>query len=236
MKQRHQGASTGQPDGGLGGRVATADHAHPASGTAACLRWAGGVEDADPLELRKPLDGEAPVVGTGRDHDGARGDLIAVLDPDEVTLIVGFEGDRDVRGRRPGGELACLGDGPAGELGCRRSPPESQGSSRSAWRSPPGRRGPSAPARACRGPPRPRRRPRRVPPGRRRRSAGPPPHGPQARGRFRALGRPRRCSVPEARRPPVCARPAAAPGPVTRPGTSPRCHRASGGCSGSRQR
>src|SRR4051794_2334816 len=116
MKQGYQGASPGEPDGGLGCRVATADNADAACGTAARLRRAGCVEDADPLELREPVDGEAPVVGTGRDHDCARGDLIAVLCADEVTVIVGFQGNGDVGGCGPGVELARRSHGPTGEL------------------------------------------------------------------------------------------------------------------------
>ena len=85
MKQRHERAAAGQPDRGLAGRVAAADHADARGAAELRLGRPGGVEDADALVAREAVDRQAPVLRAGGDQDGARGDLVILFQPDDVT-------------------------------------------------------------------------------------------------------------------------------------------------------
>ena len=117
MQEGDQGAAAGQPDRGLGGRVAAADDADPLGAAELGLGRAGGVEDADPLVLLEPVDRQPPVFGAGREQHRAGRDLVAVLEPDEVAVVAGLERLGAVGRRRAGAELARLGDRAAGQLG-----------------------------------------------------------------------------------------------------------------------
>ena len=151
---------------------------------------------------------------------------LPVLDADEVTLIAGFEGDRDVRGRGPGVELARLGDGPAGQLAAADPGRKAEVVLDPPWRSP------AWPPRTVRSSTSVSRPSEAAVDGRAesRRAAADDQQvhllmvrkleADSERSGDLAVAR-----GPEARRPPVCARAAAGPGRVTRSGTSPRCRR-----------
>ncbi len=117
VQEGDQGAAARQPDRRLRRRVAAADHAHPLAAAELRLGRAGGVEDADPLVAVEVGDRQAPVFGAGREQHRAGGDLVAVLEPDEVALGAGLERRGAVGRRRAGAELARLGDRAAGQLG-----------------------------------------------------------------------------------------------------------------------
>ena len=91
VKQRHQRAAAREPDGGLTGGVAAADHGDSLGAAEPRLGWAGGVEDAHALVLGESLNRKAPVLRARRKHDRARGDLVIVFEPDEVTSVPGLE-------------------------------------------------------------------------------------------------------------------------------------------------
>src|SRR5581483_4531922 len=117
VEQRDEGTAAGEPDGGLTGGVAAADDGD--AGAAAELRLGrpGGVEDAQPFELREPLDGRPPVLRARREHDRSCRNLAVLFEPDEVAPVARLERERAVRRRRAGAELPRLRDGPAGQLG-----------------------------------------------------------------------------------------------------------------------
>ena len=117
VQQRHERAAAREPDGGLAGRVAAAHDADARGAAELRLRRPGGVEDAQPLVVGETVDREPPVLGAGREHHGARGDLVVVLEPHDVAPVAGLERHRPVGRRRPRAELARLGDGAARELG-----------------------------------------------------------------------------------------------------------------------
>ena len=77
----------------------------------------GGVEDRQSFELGQAVDREPSVLGARREQDGARGDLLVVLEADEMPAVPRFEGERAVRRRGARVELARLGDCAARELG-----------------------------------------------------------------------------------------------------------------------
>ena len=79
------------------GRVAAADDADPLGAAELRLGRPGGVEDAEPLVVVEVVDRQAPVFGAGREQHRAGGDLVAVLEPDQVALVAGLE--RRGRGR-----------------------------------------------------------------------------------------------------------------------------------------
>ena len=87
MKQRHEGAAAGKPDRCLAGRVSTADHAHAFGAAELRLGRAGGVEDARAFVLLKIVDRQPPVLRAGGDQDRARGDLVILLQPHDVTSV-----------------------------------------------------------------------------------------------------------------------------------------------------
>ena len=61
------------------------------------LGRAGRVEHAQPLEVRQPLDGKPPVLRAGREENGTGGDLVPLLEPNDVTSIARLQRDRAVR-------------------------------------------------------------------------------------------------------------------------------------------
>src|SRR5918996_4877509 len=67
VKQRHERAAAREPDGGLAGGVASADHDDPLGAAQLCLGWPGGVEDPNALVLGESLDRKAPVLRAGRE-------------------------------------------------------------------------------------------------------------------------------------------------------------------------
>lgn len=91
MQQRDERAAAREPDGGLAGRVASADHADARGAAELCLRGARGVEHAHALVVGEPVDREAPILRTGRQKDGAGGDLVIVLEAHDVASVAWFE-------------------------------------------------------------------------------------------------------------------------------------------------
>ena len=110
MKQRHERAAARQPDGGLPGRVAAADHADPGGAAALGLGRAGRVEDADSLVRLEVVDRQPAVVGAGGEDDRAGRDLVVVLETDDVPVGARLERHRAVRRRRTRAELSRLRD------------------------------------------------------------------------------------------------------------------------------
>ena len=108
VEQRDERAAAGEPDGGLAGGVAAADDADARGAAELRLGRPGGVEDAHALELREPVDREAPVLRAGREQDGARGDLVVLFEAHEWRPSPGFERERAVGRRGAGVELARL--------------------------------------------------------------------------------------------------------------------------------
>ncbi len=110
VQQRDEGAAPGQPDRGLRGRVAAADHPDLVRRAELALQRTGGVEDADALVVLEPRDGQAPVFGAGGKQHRAGADLDPVFEPDRVPLGSGGERLGAVGRREPSLELARLGD------------------------------------------------------------------------------------------------------------------------------
>ena len=86
VQQGDERAAAGEPDGGLPGGVAAADDADARGAAELRLGRPGGVEDAHALVVVEAVDRQAPVLGAGGEHDGARGDLVAVLEPHDVAV------------------------------------------------------------------------------------------------------------------------------------------------------
>ena len=116
MEQRHERAAAGEPDSGLAGRVASADHANPRGAAELRLRRAGRVEHAQPLVVGESLDGESPVPRAGREQHRARRDLVTFLQVHQVTAVARLQRDGAVRRRGARVELAGLSDCAAGQL------------------------------------------------------------------------------------------------------------------------
>ena len=116
VEQRHERAAAREPDRGLARRVPAADDGDARGAAELRLGRAGRVEHAEPLVLGQPLDGQAPVLRAGREQHRARGDLVTLLEPDEVASVARLERHRAVRRRRARVELARLGDRPARQL------------------------------------------------------------------------------------------------------------------------
>ena len=72
VQEGDEGAAAGQPDGGLRGRVAAADHADPLGAAELRLGRPGGVEDADPLVAVEVVDRQAAVFGAGGEQHRPR--------------------------------------------------------------------------------------------------------------------------------------------------------------------
>ena len=100
MEEGDERAAAGEPDGGLAGGVAAADDRDALSRAELGLGRPGGVEDRQPLELREAVDREPAVLGARCEQDGAGGDLLVVLEADEVAAVSRFEGERAVRASR----------------------------------------------------------------------------------------------------------------------------------------
>ena len=143
MKQRHERAAAREPDGGLAGRVASADHGDPLGAAELRLGWAGGVEDAHALVLGESLDRKAPVLRAGREQDRLRGDLAILFQPQDVASVSRFEGERAVGRGQAGVELPRLGDRAARQLRAAYSSREAE-----VVLDPPGRAGLPAQCRA----------------------------------------------------------------------------------------
>src|SRR3954451_1574417 len=116
MEECHERASAGEPDRGLGSRVAATDHADTITAAAPRLGRAGEIEDADPLELGETVDRQAAIAGTGPAHPRASRDLVSLLDAHDPAVSVAFEPGDHIGGRGPGAELPRLRDGAAGQL------------------------------------------------------------------------------------------------------------------------
>ena len=69
-----------------------------------------------PFVLVKIVDRQPPVLRAGRDHDRARGDLVILLQADNVASVARLERERAEWGRQARLELPRLGDGAAGQL------------------------------------------------------------------------------------------------------------------------
>ena len=105
VKKGDQGAAPGKPHRRLSGGVATADDATRVRRSAGLGR-AGGVEDAHALVVLEVADRQAPVVGAGGDHDGARDDLVPFLEVARVESVARLERQR--RGTAsPSGRRTC---------------------------------------------------------------------------------------------------------------------------------
>ena len=119
MQERHERASFRQPDGGLPGRVAAADHADARGSAHLRLRWPGRVERADPfvlVELRRA--GGACTAHRSRAGLRTRRSPVTFLEPDAIAAVQPpLERLGAVRRRRPGVELASPRDGTARQLG-----------------------------------------------------------------------------------------------------------------------
>src|ERR687892_1787789 len=102
VEQRDERPAPREPDGGLAGGVASADHGDPFGAAELCLGWAGGVESAHALVLRESLNRKAPVLRTGREQDCPRGDLAILLQSQEVASVSRLKGNRAI-GRRQAG-------------------------------------------------------------------------------------------------------------------------------------
>src|SRR5581483_8126854 len=74
------------------------------------------VEDAQSLVLRDAVEREAAILGAGGEHNGARRDLVVVLEAHDVPAAARLEPDRAVGRRGPRAELARLADGAARQL------------------------------------------------------------------------------------------------------------------------
>ena len=107
VQEGDQGAAAGQPDRRLGGRVAAADDADPLAAAELRLGRAGGVEDADPLVARRGSStGRRRYSAPGREQHRPGGDLVAVLELDQVALAARLE--RAAPGRAsPCGRRTC---------------------------------------------------------------------------------------------------------------------------------
>src|SRR5688572_24581048 len=75
VQQRYERTAARQPDGGLAGRVASADNPDSRGAAQPRLRGPCGVEDAESLVLREVIAGQAAVFRTRGEEHGARGDL-----------------------------------------------------------------------------------------------------------------------------------------------------------------
>jgi len=87
VEQCHDRAAARKPDCGLAGGVATSDDGNPRCAAKVGLRRVCCIEDAQPLELRQPLVGWAAVLRASRSQNRARGDLVTLLEPDEVASV-----------------------------------------------------------------------------------------------------------------------------------------------------
>ena len=114
VEQGHERAAASEPDGRLPGGVASADHADARGAAELRLGRPGGVEDAHPLVLGEAVDRQPPVLRAGREQDGARRDLVVVLQPHDVASVPRFERNRAVWRRHARVELPRLGDRAAG--------------------------------------------------------------------------------------------------------------------------
>ena len=110
VEQSHERAAACEPDSRLSRGVAAADDRDPRSTASFRLRRAGRVEHADSLEVGEILEREPPIVGAGREHDGAARHLVALLQPDDMVSVARLERDRAIRSSGPGAELARLAD------------------------------------------------------------------------------------------------------------------------------
>ena len=116
VQERDERAAAGEPDGGLSGRVAAADHADAGRPAALCLGRPGRVEDADALVVLEVRDRQPAVLGAGRDDDRAGRDLVVVLEADDVAIGARFERERAIGRRGARVELARLRDRARREL------------------------------------------------------------------------------------------------------------------------
>src|SRR5581483_6338023 len=116
VEQGDEGAAACEPDRRLPCGVAAADDGDARGAAQLRLGRAGGVEDAQSLVLREIVAGEPPVLGARREHHGSRGNLVALLEPNDVPARTRLERERSVRRRRSRAELARLADGAAREL------------------------------------------------------------------------------------------------------------------------
>ena len=91
----HLDARAGEKQGGLPGRVPSAHDDHGLVRAGLGLHLAGGVVNADTLELGQPVKGEPVVAGTGGDDHRFGVDHVPVLEPDLVCS------PRARRGRSP---------------------------------------------------------------------------------------------------------------------------------------
>ena len=96
MQERHERAALGEPDRSLAGGVAAADHADARRAAELRLGRAGRVEHARALVVGEILERQPAVLGAGRQDDGARDDLVPLLEPDNVAAVAGLE--RNARG------------------------------------------------------------------------------------------------------------------------------------------
>src|SRR5579864_610305 len=117
MEERDEGAAASEPDGGLAGGVAASDDRDARGAAQLRLRRAGGVEDTRAFVLGELVEGEPPIGGAGREHDGSCGDLVVLLESNDVSSVAGLERDRAEGSRGSRAELARLADGPARQLG-----------------------------------------------------------------------------------------------------------------------
>src|SRR5262249_11791733 len=117
VEQGDECSAAREPYGGLPGRIAAADDGDPRRARKLCLRRAGGVEDTQPLELGEVVERQLPVVGAGREDDGARDDRVIVLEMDEVaTVVPGLERQGAVWRGRSSAELSRLDNRPARQV------------------------------------------------------------------------------------------------------------------------
>ncbi len=89
VEERDERAAAGEPDGGLAGGVPAADDRDAQAGAELRLGCPGGVEDRQSLELGEAVDRQPPVLSARREQDGARGDLLVVLEADECRPLPG---------------------------------------------------------------------------------------------------------------------------------------------------
>lgn len=91
MEHRHERPAASQPNRCLAGRIAAADHCD-ARRTAVLRLWRPGrIEDADPLVVGEPIDGEPAVLRSGCEQHGACGYLVALFELQEVVPVAELE-------------------------------------------------------------------------------------------------------------------------------------------------
>ena len=100
VEQRDERAAAREPDRGLARGVATSDDRDARGAAKASLGRPCGIEHAQSLELRQPLDGRTPVLRARREENRTCGDLVTLLEPDEVAPVARFQRDGAVRASR----------------------------------------------------------------------------------------------------------------------------------------